>query len=65
MPSLAVERAAMLMLSAPLLMLSTSKPLGSNQLLDMNTAIDATFPNAQGEPPSITESAPEPSSGAD
>jgi hypothetical protein len=34
------------MLPVPRLMLSTSKPLGSSQRLDMDAAIDAILPSA-------------------
>jgi hypothetical protein len=48
------------MLSGLRLMLSTTKPLGSSQRLDMHATIDATLPYVQGEPPNVIESAPEP-----
>jgi hypothetical protein len=46
-------RAATVMPSSPRLMLSTNKPLGNSQRLDMSVAIDAILPDHQGEPLSV------------
>ena len=61
----AAERAATVMLSASHYTLSTTKPSGRSQRLDMNAAMEAILPADQREPPGVIESAPEPYLDAD
>ena len=61
MASQAGERAATVMPSTPRLTLSTTKPLGSSQQLDINATTNSILPhNDQGESHSVIKSAPEP-----
>ena len=61
MASQAGEQAATVMPSTPRLTLSTTKPLGSSQQLDINATTNSILPhNNQGESHSVIKSAPEP-----